>query len=173
MAHLEYGARRRFRILAPTLYVNSSANGIQQAVGRAVRAESERGRRVGLRSSSSLGQNNLSQSNFSRREDFGPPIGGAADAETTQPHTRGGINKSNRRSTPKKTRNWTDATLKAAIDAIIDQWMKVRCVARTFGIPPTSLRDHLFGTVVGRKTGTKTTLNQEEEEKLIEYCFKM
>ena len=173
MAHLEYGARRRFRISAPTLHVNSSANGTQQAVGRAVRAESERGRKVGLRSSSSLGQNNLSQSNFSRREDFGPPIGGAADAETTQPHTRGGINNSNRRSTPKKTGNWTDAALKAAIDAVTDQGMKVRCAARTFGIPPTSLRDHLFGKVVGRKRGTKTILSQEEEEKLIEYCFKM
>ena len=138
-----------------------------------MRAESERGRRVGLRSSSSLGQDNLSQSNFSRREDSGPPIGGAADAGTTQPHTRGGISNSNRRSTPKKTGNWTDAALKAAIDAVTDQGMKVRCTARTFGIPSTSLRDHLFGKVVGRKRGTKTTLSQEEEEKLIEYCFKM
>jgi hypothetical protein len=92
MAHLEYGARRRFRISEPTLHVNSSANGTKQAIGSVVRAESERGRRVGLRSSNSLGQNNLSQSNFSRREDFGPPIGGAVDAKTTQPHTRGGIN---------------------------------------------------------------------------------
>ena len=155
MAHLEYGARRRFRISAPTLHVNSSANGTQQAVGRVVRAESERGRRVGLRSSSSLGQNNLFQSNFNRREDFGPPIGGAANAETTQPHTRGGISNSNRRSTPKKTGNWTDVALKATIDAVTDQGMKVRCAARTFGIPPTSLRDHLFGKVVGRKGGQK------------------
>ena len=81
MAHLEYGARRRFRISALTLHVNSSATGTQQAVGRAMRVESERGRRVGLRSSSSLGQNTLSQSNFSRREDLGPPIGGVADAQ--------------------------------------------------------------------------------------------
>ena len=164
---------RRFRISAPTLHVNSSATGTQQAVGRVVRAESERGRRVGLRSSSLLGKNNLSQSNFSRREDFEPRIGGAADAETTQPHTRGGISNSNRRSTPKKTGNWTNASLKVAIDAVTDQGMKVRCAAHTFGIPPTSLRNHLFGKVVGRKRETKTVLSQEEEEKLIEYCFKM
>ena len=154
MAHLEYGARRRFRISVPTLYVNSSANGTQQVVGRAMRVESERGRRVGLRNSSSLGQNNLSQSNFSRREDFGPPKGGVADAETTQPHTRGGIINSNKRSIPKKSGNWIDAALKATIDAITDQGMKVRCAARTFGIPSTSLRGHLFGKVVGRKRKT-------------------
>jgi hypothetical protein len=73
----------------------------------------------------------------------------------------------------KKTGNWTDATLKQAMDAITDQGMKVRAAARTFGIPTTSLRDHLYGKVMGRKRGTKTVLSHEEEGKLLDYCFKM
>jgi hypothetical protein len=51
--------------------------------------------------------------------------------------------------------------------------MKVRTAARSFGIPPTSLRDHLYGKVVGKKRGSKTVLKEEEETKLVKYLFKM
>jgi hypothetical protein len=59
------------------------------------------------------------------------------------------------------------------MDAVIDQGMKIRATTRTFGILPTSLRDHLYGKVVGRKRGSKTMLKEEEEEKLLKYLFKI
>ena len=51
--------------------------------------------------------------------------------------------------------------------------MKVREVFHTFGIPPTSIRDHLFGSLQGRKKWAKTILKEDEEKKLLEYLFKM
>ena len=51
--------------------------------------------------------------------------------------------------------------------------MKIRTISRKFGIPPTSLRDHLFGTVLCRKRGPKIVLNERDEQKLVDYCFKM
>ena len=50
------------------------------------------------------------------------------------------------------------------MDAITDHGMKVKIVAQTDGIPMSSLRDHLYGRVMGRKRGTKTMLSQKEEE---------
>jgi hypothetical protein len=129
-----------------------------------VSVESERTRRVGLRSQS---QSEL------RVRDVDTTIGGTQKTQST-PINTGGANKcSQRRGAVKKTGNWTDAILKQAMDAITDKGMKVRVAARTFGIPTTSLRDHLYGRVMGRKRGTKTMLNQEEEGKLFDYCFKM
>jgi transposase-like protein len=89
---------------------------------------------------------------------------------TSRPSSR---SSSPRRRGQAKTGNWTNATLKQAMDAVTNQGMKVRAAARTFGIPPTSLRDHLYGKVVGRKRGSKTMLKEEEEEKLLKYLFKM
>ena len=63
--------------------------------------------------------------------------------------------------------------LKQTLDAITDEGMKIRTTSRAFGIPPTSLRDHLFGTVLGRRRGPKTVLTENEENKLVDYCFKM
>ena len=52
---------------------------------------------------------------------------------------------------PKKTRNWTNVQLKATLHATIDDDMKVRVVSHTFGIPPSSIRNHLYGRVQRRK----------------------
>jgi hypothetical protein len=57
------------------------------------------------------------------------------------------------------------------MDVVTDHGMKVRTAARTFGIPPTSLRDHLYGKVVGRKRGSQTVLKEKEETKLVKYLF--
>jgi hypothetical protein len=59
------------------------------------------------------------------------------------------------------------------MDAVTDHGMKVRTAARSFGIPLTSLRDHLYGKVVGRKRDSQTILKEEEEQKLLKYLFKM
>ena len=72
-----------------------------------------------------------------------------------------------------KISNWTYSALKQVMDAITYQRMKVRVVVHTFGIPMSSLRDHLYGKMMGRKRGTKTMLGQEHDGKLFDYCFKM
>jgi hypothetical protein len=59
------------------------------------------------------------------------------------------------------------------MDAVTDHGMKVRTAARTFGIPPTSLRDHLYGKVVGKKRGSQIVLKEEEEHIFLKYLFKM
>ena len=51
--------------------------------------------------------------------------------------------------------------------------MKIKTASRNFGILPSSLRDHLFGKVLGRNRGPKTVLNESEEQILVDYCFKM
>ena len=59
------------------------------------------------------------------------------------------------------------------MDAITDEGMKIKTASRNFGILPSSLRDHLFGKVLGRNRGPKTVLNESEEQILVDYCFKM
>jgi hypothetical protein len=76
-----------------------------------------------------------------------------------------------RRGLVQKKATWINATLKQAMDVVTDHGMKVRTAARSFGIPPTSLRDHLYGKVVGRKRGSQTVLKEKEETKLVKYLF--
>ena len=49
----------------------------------------------------------------------------------------------------------------------------IRSAARFFGIPPTSLRDHLYGRSVGRKRDKQGVLSACEEAELVEYVLKM
>jgi hypothetical protein len=73
----------------------------------------------------------------------------------------------------KKNGNWTNASLEQALDAITEHGMKVRIVARHFGIPTTSLKNHLYGRVISRERGSQLVLKREEEKKLVQYLFKM
>jgi hypothetical protein len=59
------------------------------------------------------------------------------------------------------------------MDTITDQGMKVRVASRHFGIPQTSLRNHLYGRVISRERGSQSVLKKEEEKKLMHYFFKM
>ena len=45
--------------------------------------------------------------------------------------------------------------------------------SKVFGIPFSSLRDHLYGRTTSRQRGLKPTLNAHEEKNLIDYVFKM
>ena len=49
-----------------------------------------------------------------------------------------------------KIGSWTDETLHAAMDKITDQGMKLKVAAKIFGIPSSSLRDHLYGKTTCR-----------------------
>jgi hypothetical protein len=97
-----------------------------------------------------------------RGREEGNMEGGSRDVLTTATGFPSSSSPSGRGPAQKKG-TWTNATLKQAMDAITDHGMKVRTAARTFGIPPTSLRDHLYGKVVGRKRGSKIVLKEEEE----------
>ena len=73
----------------------------------------------------------------------------------------------------KRSRNWTDKTLQKAMDAVTDADMKVKATARAFGIPATSLRDHLYRKTTSKQRGNLSILKPNKEKKLVEYIFKM
>ena len=51
--------------------------------------------------------------------------------------------------------------------------MEIRVASRVFGIPATSIRNHLYGKTRTRQRGAKPTLKAHEEKKLVDYVFKM
>ena len=130
-------------------------------------------KRANLRSSTLLEHQTPSQSNFNSGGEDDNLMGGSRDDERVAPNSQEVPYNRTKRNLPNKTRNWTNAQLKAALDAIIDDGMKMTETSRNFGIPHTSIRDHLFGLVQGKKRGAKTTLKEDEEKKLLEYLFKM
>jgi hypothetical protein len=69
------------------------------------------------------------------------------------------------KQTLKRNGNWTSATLQQAMDAIIDHRMKVRIASRSFGIPATTLRNHLYGRSLSRQKGQQLVLKEDEEKK--------
>ena len=72
-----------------------------------------------------------------------------------------------------KNGNWTDESLYNAMNAVTDDGMPLREADILFGVPTTSLRDHLYGKTRGRHRGIKPTLKCHEEKKLVNYVFKM
>ena len=72
-----------------------------------------------------------------------------------------------------KNGNWSDESLRNAMNAVADNGMPLRQVDRLFGVPTTSLRDHLYGKNRGRHKGIKPTLKSHEEKKLVDYVFRM
>ena len=118
MAQLQQG-RSRYRIYIPTLHVNSIGNETQQRIPQTLSVESERPRRVGLRSAGTWEQRSHSQYEFNMRiaETI---IGGSQNVQSVPISTVGTIRCSQRRGVVKKTCNMTDATLKQAMDAVTD-----------------------------------------------------
>jgi len=55
----------------------------------------------------------------------------------------------------------------------IDDGAPIKTVARLYGIPTTSLRDHVFGKTLSRKRGKSGVLSSEEENELVNWIFKM
>ena len=49
-----------------------------------------------------------------------------------------------------KNGNWSTESLQAAMDAVTDDGMSLRQAWRMFGVPSTSIRDHLYGKTRGR-----------------------
>ena len=72
----------------------------------------------------------------------------------------------------RKNKNWTDEGLNAAMLAI-DDGAPIKTVARFYGIPTTSLHDHVTGKTISRKRGRSGVLSSEEENELVNWTFKM
>jgi hypothetical protein len=77
------------------------------------------------------------------------------------------------KQTLKRNENWTSATLHQAMDAIRDHGIKVRTASHSFGIPATTLRNHLYGRSLSRQRWQQSVLKQDKEIKLVQYLFKM
>ena len=67
---------------------------------------------------------------------------------------------------------WTDAQLVKAI-AAVDARSNITTVARVFGIPPSSLRDHMNGRTVQRNKGRQGVLTKDEESALVQWILQM
>jgi hypothetical protein len=98
---------------------------------------------------------------------------GTSTADLQPPCGRGPVLASNRRVRLKKNGNWTDQQLEKALSAITDDGLKIGEASRVYNIPATSLRNHLWGTTNGRHRGICPTLKHDEEQKLVEFIFKM
>ena len=118
-----------------------------------------------MRSSALSEHQNPSQSNFSSGGENDNLMGGSKIEERVISNSEEVPCSGTRRELPNKTENWTNARLKAVLDAITNDGMNVRDASRTFGIPPTLIRDHLFRKVQGKKMRAKTILKEDEEKK--------
>ena len=67
----------------------------------------------------------------------------------------------------------TGQTLLSPTPSITNDGMKVNAASRKFGIPASSLRDHLLGKTRSRQRGNSLALKPDEEKKLVDYIFKM
>jgi hypothetical protein len=174
MAQQEHGARSRYRHSIANLHFNSSEE-LEQPRGNRVEGglsgRSERSTR--LRGASQWQQRSMAMEELRRSTGEENMEDGRRDVLIAPANFPSGSSNPRKKGPAKKTGNWTNATLKQAMDAVTEHGMKVRTAARSFGIPPTSLRDHFYGKVVGRKRGSQTVLKEEEEQKLLKYLFKM
>ena len=72
----------------------------------------------------------------------------------------------------KKGRNsqWSAAQFTAALNAVRTQGMSVRGAATRYGIPPTTLHDHLSGKSKRVHSGAPTVLTPAEEKEIVTAC---
>ena len=59
------------------------------------------------------------------------------------------------------------------MDVVTDQDLKLKTSSRIFGVPATSLHDHLYGKTLTRQRGNAPVLRADEEQKLVDYIFKI
>ena len=62
----------------------------------------------------------------------------------------------------KKTCNWTDTSLENALNSITYDGMSFREASRVYGIPTSSIKDHLYGRTTSRQKGIKPVLAPHE-----------
>jgi hypothetical protein len=62
--------------------------------------------------------------------------------------------------------------LRAAM-ATVEDGRKIQEIGEDFGIPPSTLRAHLMGTIQSRKRGKKLVMSEQEEAALVQYVLDM
>ena len=67
------------------------------------------------------------------------------------------------KSRVKRCGNWSDASLRHAIDVITDCALKLKITSRIFEVPATSLHDHLYGKTRTKQRGNDLVLRLDEE----------
>ncbi len=81
--------------------------------------------------------------------------------------TRSPTNESTARTT---YRNWTEISMREALDAVMLHGMSASKASIVYGIPRSTLNDHIHGDVLpGAKAGAPTLLSTREEEELVEF----
>ena len=65
---------------------------------------------------------------------------------------------------------WSDVQLQAALEAARSKELSVRAAAAKFGIPHSTLHDHLTGKSQKRYGGPSTCLSQSEEKEIVLAC---
>ena len=72
-----------------------------------------------------------------------------------------------------KTNVWSDESLENALNAITNEGLSLREASRVFGIPTSSIQDHLYGRTTSRQRGIMPTSKAHEEKQFVDYVFKM
>ena len=93
------------------------------------------------------------------------PKGGARGEPPAMQACRGGAT-TGRDTHRKKIGNWTDTTLENALNSITNDGMSFTEASRVYGIPTSSIGDHLYGRMTSRQKGIKPVLAPHEEKKL-------
>jgi hypothetical protein len=57
--------------------------------------------------------------------------------------------------------------------AAVEDGRKIQEAGEDFGIPPSTLRAHLMGTIQSRKRGKKPVMSEQEEAALVQYVLDM
>ena len=69
-----------------------------------------------------------------------------------------------------KYRNWTEISMRAALDAVLKQGMSVSKASVVYGVPRSTINDHIHGRVLpGARSGAPTLLSTREEQELVEF----
>ena len=84
----------------------------------------------------------------------------------------GGRSSQGRRYSSHRCSSWLDTTLEVAMQAM-DVGESVRSASRCFGIPPISLRNHIYGHNLERNKDRQGVLRKHEEDELVDYIVKM
>ena len=71
---------------------------------------------------------------------------------------------------PKKLKNWSDESMLQAMNAVREGTMGANAAAKTFGVPPSTLKDRISGRVKhGTKSGPTPYLTDAEEKELVDF----
>ena len=98
--------------------------------------------------------------------------GGGTSAESPEAQTCS-ASQGGRNTQRKKTGIWTDLSLENALNSITNDGMSIREASKLYGIPSSSIRDHLYGIRTSRQKDIRPVLTPHDEKKIVDYIFKM